>query len=161
VSEIVNKPVLLCFDGSEDAAIAIRRAAGLTAHRQAVVLTVWEPMAGWAPSDPASILSAPLDRLASKALDIDQVLEELAQETLGRGVDIARDAGFAAEGQLVEGEPWHAICNAAHDLDAEAIVMGARGLSRMKSMLLGSVSFAVLTHARRPVLVIPHVNPAE
>ncbi len=36
-------PVLLCFDGSDDAATAIAKAGELLGPRAAVVLTVWEP----------------------------------------------------------------------------------------------------------------------
>src|SRR5579862_7849781 len=152
------RPLLLCYDGSEDAAMAIGRSAALFSRRRAVVLTAWQPLASWDPHDPATILSAPLDKLASRALDVDQILEELAQTTLERGVELAREAGFVPEGRLIRGKPWSAICEAARDLDAEAIVMGARGLSRVQSVMLGSVSFAVLAHAKRPVLVIPHLD---
>jgi hypothetical protein len=52
-------PVLLCFDGSNDAATAIAKAGELLGPRTAVVLTVWEPVALWQPYDPATILTAP------------------------------------------------------------------------------------------------------
>lgn len=39
---------------------------------------------------------------------------------------------------------------------ARPIVLGARGLGRVESMLLGSVSIAVIFHSKRPVLVVPH-----
>ena len=52
-------PVLLCFDGSDDAATAIAKAGELLGPRAAVVLTVWEPAALWVPYDPATILTAP------------------------------------------------------------------------------------------------------
>ncbi|HLY47705.1 MAG TPA: universal stress protein [Solirubrobacteraceae bacterium] len=152
-------PLLLCYDGSANAAVAIGRSAALFSRRRAVVLTAWEPMALWDPRDPATILSAPLDKLAARALDLDQIIEEVSGETLEHGVELAREAGFAAEGRLVRGKAWSVICHVAQELDAGAIVIGARGLSRVQSMLLGSVSFAVLGHARRPVLVIPHGDP--
>lgn len=154
-------PLLLCFDGSKDAAMAITQAAEMCTERSALVLTVWEPLRTWVAYDPATILSAPLDHLASRALGTDEILERLAREQLERGVEVARQAGFEAEGQLAVGTPWHVICEVAGKLDAWAIVVGARGLSAVKTVLLGSVSFAVLTHARRPVLVIPHVDEAQ
>ena len=38
-----DQPVLLCYDGSPDAAEAIRQAAGLTGGGPAMVLYVWLP----------------------------------------------------------------------------------------------------------------------
>jgi nucleotide-binding universal stress UspA family protein len=149
-------PVLLCFDGSEDAAAAIASAGRVLSGSQAVVLTVWEPVASWAPYDPATILSAPLSRLASNALGLDQDMRDLAHERMQHGTALAAEAGFLAEGRLEEGKPWRIICQVADALDAEPIVIGARGLGRMASALLGSVSSAVVYHAKRPVLVVPH-----
>ena len=128
----------------------------MLAPRTAVVLTVWEPVRSWAPYDPATIVSAPLSRLASKALGVDEIALDLGRERLQRGVELAVAAGFGAEGRLEEGKPWRVICHVADDLDAEPILLGARGLGRMESALLGSASTAVVFHSKRPVLVIPH-----
>ena len=148
-------PALLCFDGSEDSVAAIVTAGAMLAPRRAVLLTVWEPAALWAPYDPATILEAPLAKLASKELGLDVIMRELAAEQLGRGTTIARDAGFETESRLEKGKPWRVICQLADELAAEPIVLGARGLGRVESALLGSVSSAVVFHARRPVLVVP------
>lgn len=40
-------PLLLCFDGSSDAAAAISRPADLFAQRSAVVLSVCQPIKTW------------------------------------------------------------------------------------------------------------------
>jgi nucleotide-binding universal stress UspA family protein len=121
-----------------------------------VVLTVWEPVASWAPYDPVTILDTPVSRLASHALGLDEDMRDLAQERVKRGVRLATDAGFRAEGRVEKGKPWRAICQVADELDAGTIVVGARGLGRVQSALLGSVSAAVVHHAKRPVLVVPH-----
>jgi nucleotide-binding universal stress UspA family protein len=147
--------VLLCFDGSDDAAAAIAKAGELLGPRGAVVLTVWEPVAVWEPYDPATILSAPVSQLASNALGLDEIADDLAREKMDSGVALARQAGFEAQGRVAKGKSWRAICDVAEELDAEPIVLGARGLSRVQSALLGSVSCAVAVHARRPVLIVP------
>jgi nucleotide-binding universal stress UspA family protein len=149
------QPVLLCFDGSDDAATAIAKAGELLGPRTAVVLTVWEPVALWAPYDPATMLTAPVAKLASKELGLDEIASQVARETSDRGVALARAAGFEVRGSVAEGKTWRAICDEADKLGAEPIVVGARGLSRVQSVLLGSVSNAVVVHAHRPVLVIP------
>jgi hypothetical protein len=46
-------------------------------------------------------------------------------------------------------------------VDADVILLGTRGLSGVKSLMLGSVSHAVLHHADRPVLVVPSADLAE
>ena len=148
-------PVLLCYDGSDDAAHAIARAASMFGSRRAIVLSVWEPVAVWHPYDPATAITAPLSKLASRALGLDDIARDLAEERVNTGTALAREAGFEAQGRAIGGKPWRAICDVADDIEAEAIVVGARGLSRVQSALLGSVSAAVVQHARRPVLVVP------
>ena len=68
------------------------------------------------------------------------------------------EAGLKAEALAVEadGPVWLTILEIADRHDAATIVMGSRGLTGMRSMLLGSVSSAVVHHAARPTLVIHH-----
>lgn len=146
---------LLCFDGSDDAARAITDAGAVLGRRRAVVLTVWEPFALWEPYDPATILSAPLAKRAADAVDLEQVAQDMAREKLRQGLALAAAAGFTAEGRIAEGKPWRTICEVAEEIDAATIVVGARGLSRVGSLLLGGVSSAVAVHAKRPVLIVP------
>jgi nucleotide-binding universal stress UspA family protein len=114
------------------------------------------PVATWEPYDPATVLSAPMSKLLSREFGVDEIAAELAEEKVKQGVALASSAGFAARGQVAHGKTWRAICEVASEIDAAAIILGARGLSRMGSLLLGSVSSAVLAHAERPVLVVPH-----
>jgi nucleotide-binding universal stress UspA family protein len=145
-------PVLLCFDGSEDAAHAIRRAGELFGGRNALVITAWEPIMtglgglGFSGATESMVDYAELDRVAG----------EEAGHVASKGVSIARSAGLHAEPFTVKVEEsvWRTIVEMADRHDAATIVLGSRGLTGLRSMLLGSVSNAVVHHADRPTLII-------
>lgn len=62
--------------------------------------------------------------------------------------------GVQAETLLVNGHPVEEILKTAREGNFSLIVIGARGLSKMKELLMGSVSDAVTKHAPCPVLVV-------
>jgi nucleotide-binding universal stress UspA family protein len=144
-------PLLLCYDGSQQARHAIESAAGLLVGRTALALTVWQPLAGlrtiaWSPETTGMIDYVEFDRAAAE--DGDRLAED--------GVRIAHDVGLEARPVAVKatGPVWKTIIEIADRHDAAVIVMGSRGLTGLASMLLGSVSSAVLHHADRPALVM-------
>jgi nucleotide-binding universal stress UspA family protein len=53
---------------------------------------------------------------------------------------------------LLEGNPAWSLLDAAKD--ADLVVVGSRGRSGLKTLLLGSVSHVVVTHAEIPVVVV-------
>ena len=61
--------------------------------------------------------------------------------------------GVPVTAMLVEGAPASVLCAAGQD--ADLLVVGARGRSRVGALLLGSVSRQVVAHAPCPVLVVP------
>lgn len=149
------RPVLLCYDGSANAAGAIAAAGRLLVARRALVLHVLE-------SGRASVFleaedrKADLENLAAATHFRSPVLTQAKRAALEGGA-LATEAGFAAEA-LVRAVPRGAakeICRVADERDAIAIVVGARGMSPLASFLLGSVSREVMEHAGRPVLVVP------
>jgi nucleotide-binding universal stress UspA family protein len=79
-----------------------------------------------------------------------------AHQIVDRGVAIAQDAGFDAEPLLLVADKRTAelIAETAEELDAPAIVMGQRGMSGLKSVVLGSVSREVVNAYHRPVLLV-------
>ena len=157
-SDVERRAALLCFDGSDGAAAAIVTAGELLGARPAVVLTVWEPVRVWEPWNPATILSAPLERLIAQAAGLDQISADIARDKAEHGAALARAAGFDATARVARGKAWEAICEVADELEAEPIVIGSRGLGRAQSVLLGSVSHAVVAHAKRAVLVAHSVD---
>ena len=154
-----DRPLIICYDGSEDAKYAVRQAGGLFDGRKAVVLTVWEPTVllstfGWAGGAEGV-----------NFVELDHAAAESAGRVAEEGARIARDAGFDAEPVAVKasGPVWKMILDVADGNDAAAIVVGSRGLGSVSRMLMGSVSTAVVHHADRPTLVIhrPSDNHAD
>jgi nucleotide-binding universal stress UspA family protein len=144
-------PLILCYDGSEDARHAIRRAGELFAGRRARVVSVWQPTAapgglGFAGETAGMVDLFELDRAAAKAGD------SVADE----GARLAREAGLLAEPVAVQGAGpvWKTIVELADRDGAATIVMGSHGRAGLRAMLLGSVSSAVVHHSDRPTLIV-------
>jgi nucleotide-binding universal stress UspA family protein len=55
---------------------------------------------------------------------------------------------------LRQGRPDREVVDLAEGIDAGLVVMGSRGLGRIRRALLGSVSESVVRHAHCPVLVV-------
>jgi nucleotide-binding universal stress UspA family protein len=151
-------PTLFCFDGSDGSRAALGAAARRLRPGPAVVLTVWETVALRIASQ-AFAAAAPLDN----EVQIDRQEEAAARTAAEEGAGLAREHGWDAHPRLVMAghTTWAAIVEVADELDASLIVCGTRGLSGVRGLVLGSVSSAVLHHARRPVLVAPEPHPPE
>jgi len=149
-----NGPALLCFDGSEDSRQAIERAAALLGRGPALVVHVWEPLSSVMLRNP--LINSP-GPLAEQAADLDEAGAEAAERLTAQGVEIARAAGFDADPLCIRSDErvWPAIVRLAEERHARAVVLGSRGLSKVGSLLLGSVSNGVVHHCRRPSLVVP------
>jgi len=72
-------------------------------------------------------------------------------ETLGQPLQAA---GLAVSSDVKEGDPKRVLPEIADQCEADCLVVGARGLSRMQRFLLGSVSVAVAARAHCSVEVI-------
>jgi nucleotide-binding universal stress UspA family protein len=80
---------------------------------------------------------------------------QAAEETTAPLQVLLEEKGIDHEVLILEGDPAHAITEAARDEKCELIVMGTRGLSDFKGMALGSVSHKVLQVMDRMVLIVP------
>ena len=83
-------------------------------------------------------------------------LEQAAKELLERALEPIDDSDLdqPIARQLTGGAPAPVLLGAAQA--ADLVVVGSRGLGGFKELLLGSVSHRLATHARCPVVVIPH-----
>jgi nucleotide-binding universal stress UspA family protein len=66
-----------------------------------------------------------------------------------------RENGVDAQALLLKGDAAKLILEKAENLDADIIVLGSHGHGLLHKALLGSVSEAVIRHARHNVMVVP------
>ncbi len=141
--------ILLASDGSDYALRAARAAAELAKSLGAsvTVLHVFTM-----PTTQMAIPGSPGVEMEPGALNtyIEQVQDAVAKRT-GRVLD---EAGVPYTTLLEAGHPAEVIIRIAEDDGYDLIVMGSRGMSEIKSFLLGSVSDKVSHHAHCPVLIV-------
>jgi nucleotide-binding universal stress UspA family protein len=145
---MTDRPILICYDGSEEARHAIEEAARILGPRRAVVTDV-APLVTQAES---VALLAP----GVAGREFEEINQESAVERANEGAEHARSAGFTAEARGAVAIPtWSGILDVADDVDAELIVLGSRGLDGVRSLLVQSVSHEVAEHSGRPLLIVP------
>lgn len=140
--------ILVAVDDSPAAARAVRHAAELArlAHARLTLTTIVPPppmSAGYGVPAVPTDLTAAEDHWEGVLADAarDHCADLPVTTLLGQG---------SPAGQIVE------IARAgAHDL----VVMGSRGRGDLRSLLLGSVSHAVLAASPVPVLIVPAPEP--
>ncbi len=150
--------ILIAYDGSADAQAAIQRAGELLSGETAIVLTVWERFVDVVTRTGAGM---PIGEVDYESLD--RGYEEQAHQRAQEGAELAGRSGLSAQAKTrVRHNSIAATVLAEADaVGADAIVLGTRGLTGIKSLLLGSVSHAVVQHAHVPVLVVPSAETAE
>lgn len=141
-TNILPARVLLATDGSPEAEHAARAAAKLCTGAGAELHLVHVQSHLYAYSEA-------LTQEAASSLEAEarRLLEE--QEAL-----IRSEGGTVAQTYLEMGHPDDRILDLANRLDAGLVVVGSRGLGRLKRMLVGSVTDGVAHRCRRPVLVV-------
>jgi nucleotide-binding universal stress UspA family protein len=151
--------ILICYDGSADARTAIQHAAELFDSQPVTVLTVWQPFVQLAAR--AYIGFGGMPAFPDEA-EIDEASRKRAEELAREGAGLAGEQGLNAQPATCAQQTTtaRAILARAEELKADAIVMGSRGLTGVKSLLLGSVSHEVIQHADRAVVVVPSAEVA-
>jgi nucleotide-binding universal stress UspA family protein len=135
--------LLVAVDGSEHAAKAVAEAGKLAAALGADVLVIHQR------SD------EPLDHATAAPSDenVDQ-----AQAIVDSAIAALTVAGASSvSGRVIRGmsgDVPQAIMDTARDENADIIVVGPRGLGRLKGLLVGSVTDRLVQLADRPVLVV-------
>jgi nucleotide-binding universal stress UspA family protein len=150
----VTGPLIIGYDGSDGFDDVLRRAAPLLAPRSALVVVVWEAGVAYELfALPHDVMPAPLH--VATAVQLDRALYEGAQRLAQKGAEMAREAGFEAEGLAVADERTVAdtLVHLAEEREAVGILVGARGRG-LSRLVLGSTSEGVVRRAHCPVVVV-------
>jgi nucleotide-binding universal stress UspA family protein len=93
------------------------------------------------------------DVMATSELLMESV-EQQGQELLAQAAARAASAGVAHHTVIKWGNVPEMILQTAAEEECDLIVLGSRGLTGFKRLMLGSISNAVAAKAQRPVLVV-------
>jgi len=141
----VFKRIVAAYDGSDQAIKALNTAIELAKAFNSK-LDVVEVV------DTAALLGMGFAPIPSEV--IAQIYNK-AQNDVEQAKKKAQEAGVKdVTSQVLEGDPATSIIEYASKNGADLIVMGSRGLSTFKRLVLGSVSSKVVQESRIPVLVV-------
>lgn len=147
--------ILLAIDGSDSSQAALQSVVvrPWPAGTEVRVLNVVEP---------PSLL---IEREMASSYDVEfeavwNALREQAKELVSKAAAKLKEAKLNASTALVEGDPKSLIIDAANDWGADMIVVGSHGRKGLNRFLMGSVSEAVVRHARCSVEVIRKGGPS-
>ncbi|AGL00796.1 universal stress protein [Desulfoscipio gibsoniae] len=141
---MINK-VLLAVDGSENALRAARFTIGLLrsiATARCTIITI------------VSFTREEARYLGVSDIDYSAALETRVQGLLKDTRELFSREGMVMEEVVLQGDVARNIVHYARDHAFDIIVVGTRGLSNTKGMLLGSVSYKVIQMAHCPVITV-------
>jgi len=174
----VAKRIVSAFDGSENARRAVEAASEMAKEHDAKLHLVHvigsgpvpPPLARLAEVEHITPVSRPsglqnvanvfgnlatAERSTASPVVAHEIHRALGERLLKNAEAIARKKGVASvEVMLCEGNPAEAILDTAKQVDADLIVLGTRGLSGLKELLLGSVSHKVIQLSPCSCLVV-------
>jgi nucleotide-binding universal stress UspA family protein len=137
----LTRPVVLGFDGSEEAHAALEETIRLFTGTGTEVVVVFaysiSPLGG------------------ADVADFKDELERLADQGTRRAVTDLEAAGIQATALHVSGKPADAIIEAALETAARMIVVGASKRGPLASAVLGPVVLNLAQRSPVPLLVVP------
>jgi nucleotide-binding universal stress UspA family protein len=146
------KSIVVGVDRSEHAQVALTQAIDIARTQKAAltVVVAYSTVMPWGPVAPLP-QSAVDDFVAGIRAEAQAIADEAA-------ASIPKEVTSTV--LIVDGAPADAILDQVAAGKHDLIVVGSRGRGDASSILLGSVSHAVLHHSRVPVLIV-HVPAVE
>ncbi|MBS7633203.1 universal stress protein [Candidatus Bathyarchaeota archaeon] len=149
--------ILVPLDGSEHSLKALNLAVQIAKNfnSKITLINVFSVSAPVVMPEPTTLTPPTVPIMAAAELS---KLAENARKTAGsilaEGEKRAEAEGVKVEMLIREGHTVQEIVKAAKEGEFNLIVMGARGIGKIKGILLGSVSDGVIKNAPCPVLIV-------
>jgi nucleotide-binding universal stress UspA family protein len=139
--------ILVPVDGSTTSQLAVDKAIGLAKAFGSRVTTIFV-------IDPYPFTGVGTDFSYGQAEYLSAATAE-ANAAIKAAKEQFEAAGVSVETSVVESHAtWRGVVQAAESAQADLIVMGSHGRSRLEKLVLGSVTQAVLSHTHLPMLVV-------
>ncbi len=138
---------LLAVDGSDQSLNATRAFEALTPAESLKVLHVVN-----VPGIPYPAMGANVAK--DLAMTVEKAMQEEGERTLDQAESLLPLHPGSVSKQLEMGSPAESILKVAQDEKVDLVVMGARGLGRIREQIFGSVSHRVMTHAPCSTLLV-------
>lgn len=82
-------------------------------------------------------------------------LDRAHREVVDPLVNSLRERGLTARGVIRHGHPAETLCDVAEEFEANHIIIGKTGSSRIRAQLFGSVANSLIQISKQPVTVVP------
>ena len=139
--------ILVPLDGSEHSINALKKAIQIAEKHEGKITLLH--------AYTTHVVSLPKEYVMTETTpETVDISSEVGANILADAEAKAENAGVQVETLLAMGQPVEKIVEASESGKFDLIVIGARGLSPIKEILLGSVSHGVASHARCPVLIV-------
>jgi nucleotide-binding universal stress UspA family protein len=138
---------LLAVDGSDQSLDATRAFEVLSPGESLVVLHVMN-----VPGIPYPAMGAGVAKDLSMA--VDKAMREEGEHVIDQAVSLLPLHPGSVTKRLEKGKPAEVILTMAEEQGADLVVLGARGIGRIREQVFGSVSHRVMTHAPCSTLIV-------
>lgn len=137
------KKLLIAYDGSEGAKIALERALLIASINNSVAVAIW--VQGSLPHYPETVSEVEQEKIAASAF-----YNNLEKEVH----KIAKEKNYPVKFIVKQGNPSKMILNSAEELQCDLIVVGGSGHSKLWDKFLGHVADKISENAQCDVLIV-------
>lgn len=135
------KNILLASDGSDHSIRAAEKTVALAKLHQSKIDIIYSIDGSTSKSDVLTNNSK-------------YEVERKRKEKLAPIVKLIEEAGISYQVHMIHGEPGPAIVDFANKGNYDCVVVGSRGLNKLQTMVLGSVSHKIAKRVEVPVLIV-------